>query len=270
MRETFSLAAPRAAEVSRVVVALIARAQSYAAQCLIGEARSAFHAAVVADDTPRARLDFAAFLVTQGDFATAELHLRTALDLAHARHHHEERCECCLALASVSAQRGDGMSSGRWLQQAVKWQLADRGTLSADVMLQLGLHAIRERDTEQARDWLLRALPVADEDEQATIILHLAVVDRLNGDLQTALSQLTEAHRLFRCAGDLEGCAFALINSGHILVDLSRPDESSRCFDQARRIFEMLSQPTRSKRAAGFAREVRRVDAVHSQAYLSN
>jgi tetratricopeptide (TPR) repeat protein len=270
MRETVSHAGPRSAEVSRVVIELIARAQTFASECRIAEARSAFHAAVVADDTPRARLECASFLVTQGDTATAELQLRSALDLAHARNRHDERGECCLALASVSAERGDVLNSSRWLQQAVKWELADRAFLSADIMLQLGLHAIRRRDLDEARDWLQRAFAFAGDDAQAGIILHLAVVDRLLGDLPSALAQLTDAHRRFRTAGDLEGCAFALINAGHVLLDLSRGEESSRCFDQARRIFEMLGQPVRSKRAAGFVREVRRVDAVRSHAYLLN
>jgi hypothetical protein len=101
-------------------------------------------------------------------------------------------------------------------------------------------------------------------------MVHLAIVDRLCGETQAALAGLAEAHKLFREAGDLEGCAYALINSGHVLLALSRKNESSRCFDQARRIFEALGQIKRTQRAQGFSREARWLGGIELQTYLLN
>lgn len=270
MGDSPSLAQQFGPDVSQIVCELIRRAESFAIQGLSGEANSAFHAAIVADDTPHARLAYAAHLTSHGRWATAELQLRSALEIAHARGMNVECCACCLALATVCALQGNQAIEFSWLQQAIRWQLADRGELCADVLQHLGLHAIRTRRLAEARRYLSSAETIADDEELASIRLHLAILDWLEGAERRALDRLTEAHRAFRAADDLEGCAFALINSGHILQDIECGREAAHCFEQAERIFDALGQKLRAQRMRGFRREAVDVTAQRAEAYLSN
>lgn len=270
MRETSSLASPPVSGASSVVRELIARAESAAAEGQTAEARLAFQAALVADDTPLARLAFASFLCGQSELATAELHLRQALDLANARGRDDERCDCCLALSQVTAQRGDHHGSSVWLQRAVRWRLAFVGELSAELLLALGQAAIRAGDLGEARNILQRAELLACDGEQPLILMHLALVDQLEGDQAAALSRLTESQRLFRAAGDAVGVAYSLINSGHILSNADRLQSSERCFRLAARLFDSLEQPRRLQRSIAFAREAHCLSAIQSEAYQSN
>lgn len=270
MRETLLLGCPPSGGVSRIVIALIDRAENFGSQGSVVEARSAFHAAVVADETPAARLSFAAFLTSHGDWATAERHLRTALDLAHDRGRHDERADCTLALSQVALQRGDDSAANSWLQQAVKWQLLAEGLLSPAVLLQQALLSIRRQCLAEASRLLQSALAIADDSDRPAVILHLGIIDRLRGDYHAALSRLHEALRLFELHNDVEGRAFTLINLGHILHDLGRHDEAVASFDEASHILKSLGQSLRARRAAGFARESRRIFGFQSPTYQLN
>ncbi len=270
MGEFTSLVQPHCAEVPQIVLELIRRAELYAAGGLVGEANSAFYAAIVADDSPYARLAYAAHLVSHGQWASAELQLRLALDLAHARASNDERCACCLALATASGLQHKDADEASWLQQAVKWQLADQGILSADVLIHLASHAIRHGRLEQARQYLNSAESISGDENLPLIQLHLSILDRLQGAEQNALSRLTEAHRGFRSEGDIEGCAFALINSGHLLCEIDRSREAMHCFDQARRIFETLGQTDRARQMRGFCREAAHAGSLRADACHSN
>jgi hypothetical protein len=203
----------------------------------IAAARSAWLAAIESDDTPRSRLEFAAFLTRTRNFEEAvglfEMLLRETRVLTDPHVRGVVRHN----LAAVLRQIGQGDLAASLQQMANRDRLLADGELTGHELTATALDAIHRDDLATAQDLLQRAIQVERREGnvrgEAADCGNLAVIAAERNDRSTAVALLLRACSLHRSLGDWYAAGRDLLHLSIHLPEIGRLSLAVRCATRA-------------------------------------
>lgn len=225
-------------------------------------ARSAWSAAVEADETPRSRIEFAAFLVrTRCQAEAAQLYDRLLTDPKVLSNDHL-RGVVRHNLAAALRQTGQSARAASLQQLANRDRLVAEGELTPAELTASSLDALASGDLDTAQELLLRAVLLerqhGDHSAEAADCGNLASIAIRRGEHSTAARFLFRAWQLHRSTGNWYSAAQNLLTLSDVLLDLNRPRFAVRCLDRARTLFDRTGATAERDQTSDHADTLRR------------
>lgn len=209
---------------------------------LINAARSAFQAAALADDSPKGRLELAAFHFQTECFAEAtseyESLLRRAAETDDVRLAEVARHN----LAAVLRATGQSYRAASLQASATAQEIAERGMLSTEDLTGRALDAVNQGDLQLAENLLLRSLSVekhsGNRQGEATDCANLGALALLRGDRAVGIRFLARAYHSHQSLNDHLNAGTDLLNLAEAFQSAGRWSLAARCLRRAIRQFE--------------------------------
>lgn len=236
---------PFAASVTSTVSAastLLECARQLEASGLVSAARSAFHAAALADEAPQGRIELADFHFRTECFREAireyESLLRLAAETRDSRLAEVARHNLAAALRKTGqASRAMSLQSS-----SSTLSLSERGELCAEDLTGRAIDAIDQGDLTLAEDLLLRSLRLEKKSGnragEAADCANLGALALLRGDNAVGIRFLARAYHLHRRLNDWLNAGTDLLNLAEAFQNASRWSLAARCLRRAIRHFE--------------------------------
>ena len=225
-------------------------------------ARSAWSAAVETDETPRSRIEFAAFLVrTRCQAEAAQIYERLLADPKVLTNDHL-RGVVRHNLAAALRQTGESGRAASLQQLANRDRLLADGELTPAELTASSLDAIASGDLDTAQELLMRAVLLerkyGDRSAEAADCGNLASIAIRRGEPATAARFLIHAWQLHRSTGNWYSAAQNLLTLSDVVLDMNRPRFATRCLDRAKALFDRAGAVTERNQASDQATRLRR------------
>ncbi len=205
-------------------------------------ARSAWSAAVEADETPRSQIEFAAFLVrTRCHTEATRIYEQLLADPKILASDHL-RGVVRHNLAAALRETGQPARAASLQQLANRDRLLADGELTPSELTASSLDALASDDLDTAQELLMRAVLLerqqGDRSAEAADCGNLASIAIQRGEHLTAARFLCRAWQLHRSTGNWYSAAQNLLTLSDVLLDLNRPRFAVRCLDRATFLFD--------------------------------
>ena len=238
-----------------VVVALLGRAEQFAADGQADHAAAFFRAAVAADLTPVAHMAYGVFLADCEREVAARNHLTEAWEMAKRLGHPEARALACHNLAALHRRMGQPAAADSFEQQAIRAQL-EAGPLEPLPAFLLAGRALDLAARESvAAEKLLRASQV-DAAEAAAALLNAGVIAYRQERETLAMERFYAAFEIAQSQKDLAVCAAILSNIAHLQRERGRWSTADECLALAEKIDLAASRPRSALRLQSFRQEL--------------
>ena len=228
----------------------------------LAAARSAWSAAVETDETPRSRIEFAAFLVrTRCQAEATRIYERLLADPKVIASDHL-RGVVRHNLAAALRQTGESGRAASLQQLANRDRLLADGELTPAELTASSLDALASGDLDTAQELLTRAVLLerrnGDQSAEAADCGNLASIAIRRGEHSTASRFLFRAWRLHLSTGNWYSAAQNLLTLSDVLLDLNRPRFATRCLDRAKALFDRAGATAERDQTSAQATQLRR------------
>ncbi|MBI1312090.1 hypothetical protein GC176_12420 [bacterium] len=204
-------------------------------------ARSAWTTAAEADDTPRSKIEFAAFLIRTRCHAEATRIYEGLLTDERVITSDHLRSVVRHNLAAALRQSGEAARAASLQQMANRDRLLADGELTSIELTASSLDALANGDLTTAQELLQRTVLLerlqGDQSAEAADCSNLATIAIYRGEHDTAVRFLFRAWQLHRATSNWYSAAQNLLTLSDVLLDLNRPRLAIRCLDRARLLF---------------------------------
>jgi hypothetical protein len=228
----------------------------------LAAARSAWSAAVETDETPRSRIEFAAFLVrTRCQTEAAQVYEGLLADPKVLASDHL-RGVVRHNLAATLRHTGETGRAASLQQLANRDRLLSDGELTPAELTASSLDALASGDLDTAQELLMRTVLLeqkhGDRSAEAADCGNLASIAIRRGEHATASRFLFRAWRLHLSTGNWYSAAQNLLTLSDVLLDLNRPRFAVRCLDRAKDLFDQAGAPAERDQTSNQATRLRR------------
>lgn len=240
-----------------VVIALLERAERFAADAQHDHASAFFRAAVAADQTPVAHIAYGVYLADCEREVSARAHLLDAWEMAKRLGDWKTRALACHNLAALFRRQGQLAAADSFQQQAIRAQLdADPGEPFPVFLLAGRALDLASRESVAAEK-LLRAAHV-DPAEAAAAQLNAGVIANRQDREALAMERFYAAFDVAQSQKDLPTCAAILTSIAHLQRDRGRWSIADECLALAEKIDREANRHRSVERLASYRRELAR------------
>lgn|GEM_PF-5681659 len=238
-----------------VVVALLGRAEQFAAEGQADHASAFFRAAVAADLTPLAHMAYGVFLADCEREVASRTHLTEAWEMAKRLGLPEFRALACHNLAALHRRMGQLAAADSFQQQAIRAQLDIDPLEPLPAFLLAGRALDLVARESVAAEKLLRAAQM-DASEATAALVNSGVIAYRQERETVAMERFYAAFEIAQSQKDLTACAAVLSNIAHLQRERGRWSTADECLALAEKIDLDASRPRSALRRKAFRREL--------------
>ncbi len=240
-----------------VVVALLERAERFAADGQHDHASAFFRAAVAADQTPVAHIAYGVYLADCEREVTARTHFTEAWEMAKRLGDWKTRGLACHNLAALCRRQGQIAAADSFQQQSIRAQLEADPLEEFPVFILAGRALDLASRESVAAEKLMRAAQ-SDPQEEAAALLNSGVIAFRQERESLAMQRFYAAFEVAQSQKDLPTCAAILTNIAHLQRDRGHWSIADECLALAEKIDRDASRPRSAQRLTNYRRELAR------------